>query len=103
MRRALSIAFLVVLASALLALPAAAQSQRDPFEPQGGPDVVEPGPDGGQPDDEPGTNEPEAEPPPDGGLGNTGMDTQPWLVLAYTFVVMGIGAVAVGRVLSSDI
>ena len=102
MRRALAITLLVLTCMALMALPAVAQDQRDPFEPQNGPGVVEPGTDGSEPGEVGPSNEPEVQPPPsDGGLGNTGMNPQPWLVLAYALVVFGIGAVAAGRVLNT--
>ena len=102
MRKSLAVTLLVLFSVFLLAAPAAAQ--RDPFEPQNGPGVVEPGPDAVEPGTEPGNTEPEVQPPPsDGGLGNTGMDLQPWLVLAYSLIAIGLGAVAVGRVLRDEV
>ena len=99
MRKAVLV-LLILLCLVVAAGPTLAQ-ERDPFEPQGGSGVVEPENGETEPGTaEPGEEEPEVEPEPsDGGLGNTGLDLQPWLVLAYVLVALGTGAVVVGRVL----
>ena len=103
MRRILAVVLLAVFCLSLAATPALAQG-RDPFEPaldSGG--QVEPGTENepeAEPEGEPET-EPEAE-PQEGGMGNTGLETQPWLVLAYVLISVGAGSVFLGRALSKQ-
>ena len=102
MKKLIAVVLLLLLCMSITAAPAWAQ--RDPFDPALDSGEVEPG------SEEPGTEEPQAEEPEeeppaeptDGGLGNTGLETQPWLVLAYVLISVGAGAVVLGRVGSNQ-
>jgi hypothetical protein len=91
MRRALAIVFLTLLGVAFVAGPALAQ--RDPFDPAIDVDGTAP-PETGPTEPAPNEPEPEAQRPPDD-LANTGVNVEPWLVLAFALVAAGTAALAI--------
>ena len=76
---------------ALFAGPAAAQ--RDPFEPAIDESGVEAPSTGEEGVEEPTEEQPGREP-----LADTGVDSTPWLALAYVLVGLGLGVVIVAKV-----
>ena len=91
MRRALVVVILVLGCSALFAAPAAAQ--RDPFQPPAGQGDTQEAPGGSAPQAEPAP----AAPPATQSLANTGLETAPWLAIAYGLIAAGAGFVALDR------
>ncbi len=81
----------------LLGLAAPAVAQRDPFQPAVG---------SGQGEGDTGTeSEPETAPgeapPPADRLADTGIDPQPWLVIAFALTAFGSAGLALARVWST--
>lgn len=96
MRKMLALCFAAAIFVLLFAAPAMAQT-RDPFQP-----VIDTSGGGATSGEAPTTaGEGEVVVPQDpGGLANTGVDTDPWLVIAYVLISVGAAVVVLSKTLA---